>query len=321
MIAFSAQRAYTDNWEIYVLNDDGSSPRRLIGSRYHECTRPIWSPDGTRLAFLSTRRGLRMNTRSYLINANSSGLRALTVQDAYNQVAAWLPDGRLVIYFYHTGYDVCLINADGTGLRHLINSDTYAYAALSPDGQRLVLTRHSDEGALYSADVDTLDICLLSATTPPRVHPVWSPNGSHIACITNYADHDALTVMDADGSNIRELGEIALHGDFVWSPDSRALAYIGYGEWRYAIYIAHADGSQHYHLTDLNSGDGGGTLRPATPCWSPDSRSLAFSTCLEAGFYIYRIDVHGNECQRLTGDAGPFGLIYDLAWGRQEEKP
>ena len=71
-IAFSTNR--DGNFEIYVMNADGSSQTRLTNNPASEFD-PDWSPNGTKFAFVSTRDG---DFEVFVMNADGSGQRRLT---------------------------------------------------------------------------------------------------------------------------------------------------------------------------------------------------------------------------------------------------
>jgi Tol biopolymer transport system component len=87
-IAFGSSR--DGDFEIYVMNADGSQPRRLTESPGIDM-RPAWSSDGRQLAFTSLRDG---NYEIYTINADGSGLRRMTNHPERDDFAQWHPDGR-----------------------------------------------------------------------------------------------------------------------------------------------------------------------------------------------------------------------------------
>ena len=71
-IAFSSDR--DGNFEIYVMNPDGSNQQRLTRAPGDDMW-PCWSPDGTQIAFHSHRDG---NREVYIMNAHGGGERRLT---------------------------------------------------------------------------------------------------------------------------------------------------------------------------------------------------------------------------------------------------
>jgi len=61
-----------------------------------ENTYPAWSPDGTRIAFESTRDG--PDADIFVMQADGSGVVQLTRNDAYDGTPAWSPDGQYLVF-------------------------------------------------------------------------------------------------------------------------------------------------------------------------------------------------------------------------------
>ena len=105
--------------EIYVINADGSNPRRLTNSPGSDQF-PAWSPDGTRIAFSSDRDGSpSLEGRDiYVMNAaDGLGLVRLTDDPAYDTGPAWSPDGsRIAFTSGRDGSGLFVMNADGSGV-------------------------------------------------------------------------------------------------------------------------------------------------------------------------------------------------------------
>jgi TolB protein len=74
--------------EVYVMNADGTMPRRLT----RRGAQPLWSPNGRRIGFVSERDG---NAEIYVMNADGSGQRNLTrTRDRHESWFAWSPGQR-----------------------------------------------------------------------------------------------------------------------------------------------------------------------------------------------------------------------------------
>jgi hypothetical protein len=110
-IAFISKR--DGNWEIYVMNADGSGQTNLTNNPAHDWG-PSWSPDGRRIAFYSDRDG---NWEIYVMNADGSGQTNLTNNPADDWGPSWSPDGRRIAFFSDRdgNREIYVMNADGSG--------------------------------------------------------------------------------------------------------------------------------------------------------------------------------------------------------------
>ena len=95
----------------------GSTPVRVTDQAVGR-VEPVWSPDGTRIAFAS---GLAGEADLYVINADGTGLRRLTAAAGDDVGPAWSPDGaRIAFASARSGrWDIFVVGADGTGETNL----------------------------------------------------------------------------------------------------------------------------------------------------------------------------------------------------------
>ena len=148
-----------------------------------------------------------------------------------------------------------------------------------------------------------------------NVLPSWSPDGTRLA-VSAAALHDVrqLFVMDADGSDVRELDTHASTGgvgQVAWSPDGRRIAFMDWSRQRAHLMVINPDGT---HLIDLGAvGDGIEDKNVGTAiAWSPDSRSIAFlaKDLQQAGWALYVRDPAGAV--RLLPISGVVG--FTIVW-------
>ncbi|HEV2216361.1 MAG TPA: DPP IV N-terminal domain-containing protein [Candidatus Dormibacteraeota bacterium] len=232
---------------------------------------PSWSPDGTRIAFQSTRDG-RDNV--YVMNVQSGVVTRLTDGRGFNGFPTWSPDGRYIAYessrdgitstpdppgYYRTIY---VIGADGSGLHRLLRATAV------------------DSG------------------------PAWSPSGDLIAFSSDRERAYDIYVVGLDGADPRQLTHHAMDGGFGtyprWSPDGTRLAFndansAGTGS---EVYVVMLDGSAPVQITnDPHS------IWEAWPDWSPDSRWIAFARAGE-GQQLFAVHPDGTGQVQLTTSAG-----------------
>ena len=147
-IAFVSNRAGSRRGEIWVMNADGTNPVRLtenvqlgtdsFGPFYGLDLSPAWSPDGTRIAFSSTRNGLN-NNEIYVMNANGSNQIRLTNNTFEDNDPFWVRGGGRITYTSRRNAQngIWEINQDGSSDHQITNG---FLADWSPDGHKLALT-------------------------------------------------------------------------------------------------------------------------------------------------------------------------------------
>jgi tricorn protease len=135
--------AFVSGGDIWTVPAAGGAARLLVSNPANE-SRPLYSPDGRRVAFTSNRTG---NGDIYVLALDTGDLKRLTFDDGPDQLDAWSPDGRW-IYFSSTSRDIAGMNdifrvsTDG-GTPMQVSADRYAneyWAAPSPDGSALAFT-------------------------------------------------------------------------------------------------------------------------------------------------------------------------------------
>ena len=135
----------TGNWEIYVMNADGTDQHRVTDNPARD-EYSAWSPDGTTIAFGSDRDGHRNREAAiYLMNVDGSNVRRITWLESMDAVPSFSPDGTKLT-FVDSACDsggcgpshVYVANVDGTGVRRLTQGATNDWnPVFSPDGTKV----------------------------------------------------------------------------------------------------------------------------------------------------------------------------------------
>jgi len=273
-IAFASDR--DGNVEIYVMNADGSNPRKLTD---HPATDgdPAWSPDGTKIAFVSNRDG---NFEIYVMNANGSNQRNLTRHPDHDWDPAWSPDGTKIAFTSHRdgNFEIYVMNADGSNQRNLTRHPDYdGGPAWSPDGTKIAF-RSTRDRTKWNREIYVLncEIYVMNAdgtsqrnlTNHPAqdVYPAWSPDGTKIAFRSNRDGNFEIYVMNADGSNPRNLTRHPARDEYpAWSPDGTKIAFMSWRDGNREIYVMNADGSNPRNLTRHPAHDSDSAWSPIAP--------------------------------------------------------
>ena len=88
------------------------------------------------------------------------------------------------------------------------------------------------------------EIRRLTSHTAADWSPTWSPDGRHIAFVSNRDGNPEIYVMGSDGSNPRRLTHhTANDWSLVWSPDGRHIAFHSNRDGNWEIYVMGSDGS------------------------------------------------------------------------------
>jgi hypothetical protein len=261
----------------------------------------------------------------FRVNLDGSGRTQLTVEGTGASDPALSPDGKRIAYVANA--QLCVMNADGSGGRPVAKSADIATLApsWSPHGKEIAFTIYyrgatggSFRSQLYVVDADGRN--LRSVGNVGGMLPAGSADGKRLL-FASMDERGGLSVMDVNGTNVRELVKDALMG--AWSPDGQSLAYVilgpgGPGHDRPAesagLYVARADGSMPRRLRTCAAAE---TF--LAPQWSADGKRLFFTRTIqkserERGAAVYAIDIDGRNYHRVTaGDTveylgGSFGI-------------
>ena len=252
------------DWEIYVMNADGTGQTRLTVNTADDFS-PAWSPDGGKIAFVYGRDG---NFDIYVMNADGSGQTPLTNNPADEFDPDWSPDGIKIAFFSlrdDGDEEVYVMTADGTGQTRLTNlAGGDRGPTWSPDGSKIGF--HSfrvSDWEIYVMNADGTGQTNLTNNSVHDEHPAWSPDGGKIAFVSLRDSNWDVYVMNADGTGQTRLTtSIADENAPRWSPDSNKIAFQTLRDGNYEIYVMNVDGTGQTNLTNNPSHD-------ITPDWSP----------------------------------------------------
>ena len=193
------------NWELFLTDLTGGNRRQLTNHTAVDYM-PAWSPDGSRIAFVSVRSG---HQEIYTMRPDGSDLVQLTEGTAHNSEPNWSPDGKSIVFRSERERKpkVYLMNADGSAQR-VLTQDTFPAIApsWSPNGRQILFaSQRSGHAEIHVMNADGSGLQQLTTTTVGHNGlPLWSKTGT-IVFWTTRDGNDEVYAMNPDGSNVRNL--------------------------------------------------------------------------------------------------------------------
>ena len=176
-----------------------------------------------------------------------------------------------------------------------VRSGTWMSIDVSPDGKRLAFDLLGD---IYELPIDGGEARSITSGMAWDMQPRYSPDGVHISFTSDRAGGDNVWIMNADGSDPRQVTEedFRLLNNAAWHPDGRYLAArkhfttrrsLGTGE----IWLFSIDGGEGVQLVKRPSEDFQKEL--GEPAFSPDGRYLYYTQNTTGGpIFEYAQDVN-----------------------------
>ena len=284
---------HSEGYEIVSVNIDGTDKQRMTNNE-HLDHYPVWSPDGTKIAFMGNRHSHEDTSHYSGVPAKQTMMRLAVIpadahssqgDEAVTYVTAgrvalyppvWSPDGNYLAFikyegevnsgrFYEVGegphkHILHTIRADGKALTRI--GEIAALPTWSPDSEQLAFVLVNEERpGLYTARPDGTDLRLVwsgetdeSSTTISLVS--WSPDGSEIL----FLSYDGIYVLSPANKDLRTIAN-SRPTRAAWSPDGRSIAvYFP----RRGISIITQDGTEEHFIGEVTN-DGSFSVRKPPP--------------------------------------------------------
>jgi Tol biopolymer transport system component/C-terminal processing protease CtpA/Prc len=322
--------AFVSGGDIWVVSAKGGEAHLLVSNPAEE-SRPLYSPDGARLAFVSTRTG---GGDIYILTLASGELKRLTFDDGLDQLDSWSRDGKW-IYFSNGTHDVGRKNdvyrvssEGGTPMPVTADRFTNEYqGAPSPDGLSVAFAArgngdqqwwrhghsHLDESEIWLRKDGTAGAYEKLVDLNGRNNwPMWAPDGKQLYFMSDRTGTENIWSLPV-GAKPKQVTKFT-NGRVLWPSmgyDGKAIVF----ERDFKIWQLDTKNGEAYALpiTLMGSAAGVGTTHVALNQFtgldlSPDGKKIV----LVGHGDVFAASAHdGGEALQVTHTPGPESQV---AW-------
>lgn len=311
-VTFYDKEENSSNSDIWVVPFQGGKAEKFTSSPASDSS-PAWSPDGEKIAFISSRNG---KSEVWIISANGGEAKKLTSISTGASGVIWSPDGKHLLFtsdvYPECREDDCNKKKNEEKEKSkvkakVIDSLFYRYWNHWRDGLRSHLFIIPAEGGepkdLTPGNFDVPPIDLGGA-----IDYAFSLDSKEIAFVKNVdpvvarsTNNDIFLTPVTGGSERRLTINKANDNQPIYSPNGKYVAYRamekpGFESDRYRLMIYERDTEKSINLTEEFDRSARDVV------WSPDSRLLYFTCSEKGGYSIYKVSVPGGKIEKILGE-------------------
>ncbi len=241
--------------EIVIADSDGYN-RRVLYETNAPIMSPQWSPDGTRLAYVSFE---RQRPRIYVHNISTGKRTVVANFRGTNSAPAWSPDGKYlaVTLSKDGGSQIYLIDANGTNnsgrgnpIRLSDSRSRDTEPNFSPQGRHILFT--SDRGGtpqIYRIPVDGSSRAKrMTYDGRYNTSPKYSANGDTFAYVRLESGRFSIAMQDMSSGQVTYLTSGRDDRSPVFAPNGKAVLYSTEIKGRGALAAVSTDGSTKWGI-------------------------------------------------------------------------
>lgn len=209
--------------QVFLMNADGSGVRQLTFTTEANRT-PVFSPDGSKIAFQSERDG---NREIYVMDADGTSQTRLTGEETEDSHPKWSADNNYIIFDSvranrELGFEnIYIMKADGSDVTRVTKREEVdSYSSLSPDGTKVLTRRILPTGGntqsgrnseVFVMNRDGSKVINLTNHPDFDGYPSWSPDGKLVLFASNRdrenRDEANIYSIRPDGTGLRQVTE------------------------------------------------------------------------------------------------------------------
>jgi Tol biopolymer transport system component len=270
---------------------------------------PVFSPDGTKLAFVRWREGPR--NEIHLVDLDSGETKRLATHDAVIRDLDWLPDGSALVF----SSDTVFPSGEPRARRGLWavpvsggKPSPYDFAenarGISVAGNRLVYSRSVADSNIWRVDGPSST----GESPPSRLiysdeqdwEAQYSPDGTRIAFASDRSAEWNIWLSDSEGTDCSQLTPDGIAATAPrWSPDGKRIAFTAHHGANLDAYVITLATGAVLRLTEAESVDGAWS-------WSRDGQWIYLISDRSGDYQVWKVPAEGGAAERVTHYGGMF---------------
>jgi TolB protein len=288
----------TDDGSSQIVAFDTAGVATLLTDSDGRNRAPVWSPDGTQIAFRSSRDG---DSEIFVVDYDGSDLRQITDNDYDDAFPTWAPDSSRIAFAGEAGddFEIFVASVEGGDPVQITDNDFDDFFPVwSPADETVAFvsdrsrpTPNFDfDGEIFVMQSDGTSVVQLSDLGNEDGGAIaWSPDGGRIAFSSDGAGQLDLYTVRPDASELQKLtADSGRNGEPSWSPDGTSIAFVSDRDGETGLYLMGSDGGDIRRLVEELGATGAAQ-------WSADGRRLAYIALIDDEQVAAVLDIESSE--------------------------
>ena len=253
-----------DNFGIYIIDVERKNERQIVNDDCQN-TCPSFSPDGSKIVYLSRRRDtngdgkidLFDNPGIYIKDLDGRDEKCIVSDEYHNKFPSFSPDGGKILFASWREYNsgIYMVDIDGKNEKQIV-SDEYdnTFPSFSPNGQKIIYASWRrdtnkdgridlrDNSGIYTINTDGRNEQELVSDRYSNSFPVFSPDGTKIVYLSrkrdtnkdgkiDSLDNSGIYICDTKGRNKKCIVSDKSYNKFPsFSPDGKKILFLSSGK-------------------------------------------------------------------------------------------
>lgn len=213
----SYRRGYPDIYVSYIYQ--GKMDQPAGGTETIHNFLPAFSPDGSRIAFMTNRDG---NMEIYSVSRDGSNLRRVTSHPGNDSTPTWSPAGNQIAFTSDRSGSpqIYIADADGMGQPRRITNESWADRATWSPAPYNEIAYAGRNGPGFDIKIFSLEqgqIRTVTDSNGSNESPSWAPNGRHLAFASTRAGRTQIFTIARDGNDLHQVTKAGNNVQPSWS--------------------------------------------------------------------------------------------------------